>query len=451
VSIVVFEDERWTAFAPVSQTRHLAQLIVGPDTILQGLAAKADDGELALAGRDYLKDVVREETKLEYNAPLDAWALLVNGRINPSLDLERWTSRRGGGGFVVMDRGQVAIASLGAEANEILFSEDGTVSQASLISLTKGLERMESPEPLLFAYPWEMMANNGAAIEASAAREGLKAVKAGRAAKKQRAGDASRQKGGKVSKAKKAKGRLIVSQDAQVDDFVSLDTSRGPIIIEERVHIESFSKVSGPCFIGRDTVLHAALVREGTTIGENCRIGGEIENSIIYPYTNKAHLGFLGHAIVGSWVNLGAGSVTSDLKNTYGTVKVKRGGERVDSGLVKLGPMIGDMAKVSIGTMVYGGNSIGVSARCGGLVDRDVPDFVQLIGGTASELRLDALMITQSRMMERRGLSLSDARKRLIEYLHRTSVKEEEPARAAIGAPVGAAQEQRRDTSAHAV
>ena len=142
-------------------------------------------------------------------------------------------------------------------------------------------------------------------------------------------------------------------------------------------------------------------MRGGTTIGENCRIGGEVENSIVYPHTNKAHLGYLGHSIVGEWVNLGAGSVTSDLKSTYGTVRVARGRGRVDTGLQKLGPMIADMAKVAIGALVYGGKSVGVSSHCAGRVDRDIPDFTSYDGhrDDSFELTLDSVIRTQSRMM----------------------------------------------------
>jgi len=164
-------------------------------------------------------------------------------------------------------------------------------------------------------------------------------------------------------------------------------------------------------------------VRGGTTIGEDCRIGGEVDHSIVYPHTNKAHFGYLGHSIVGEWVNMGAGSATSDMKNTYGTVRVQRLSGRVDSGLQKLGPMIGDMAKTSIGSMIYGGKTVGISTHCAGLVDRDLPDFTSYDGWKGKSFALTLPSVTRSlkRMMERRGVRLTPSRKALIERLYAES------------------------------
>ena len=155
-------------------------------------------------------------------------------------------------------------------------------------------------------------------------------------------------------------------------------------------------------------------------MGADCRIGGEVDNSIVYPHSNKAHFGYLGHSIVGEWVNVGAGSATSDLKNTYGTVRVRRGSGRVDSGMQKLGPMIGDMAKISIGCMIFGGRSVGVGAQCSGLVDLDVPDFTRYDGyrQRTSVVKLPSATRTLGRMMSRRGVSMTETQRALVERLY---------------------------------
>jgi UDP-N-acetylglucosamine diphosphorylase / glucose-1-phosphate thymidylyltransferase / UDP-N-acetylgalactosamine diphosphorylase / glucosamine-1-phosphate N-acetyltransferase / galactosamine-1-phosphate N-acetyltransferase len=384
MSVVIFEDDRWANFYPFSSTRHLGQQILGTESIIEQVAGRVDD-EVSLSGRDYMKEAVKEETGLGYNEGADGTVLMINARLNTLRDFEVMAA--GKSDFAIVDRGDVAMALLTrSEFEDALSEEGGVMTQKKLVSLSKGLERLEADEPLLFTYPWEMLAVNDRAIEASSGK----------------------------------KLGLSVSPKADVEEFVSLDASRGPIIVGHDARIESFSRIAGPCYIGPKTVVHSALVRAGTTIGENCRIGGEVENSIVYPHTNKAHLGYLGHSIVGEWVNLGAGSVTSDLKSTYGTVRVARGPERVETGMQKLGPMIADMAKIAIGALVYGGKSVGVSSHCAGRVDRDIPDFTSYDGhrDESLELTLDSVIRTQSRMMERRGLALSGPRRELIERLY---------------------------------
>ena len=200
---------------------------------------------------------------------------------------------------------------------------------------------------------------------------------------------------------------------------MTFDSRLGPVVVDEGASIESFSRVSGPCYVGLETRLHSALVRGGTSVFEGCKVGGEVENSIIMPHTNKAHLGYVGDSIVGEWVNVGAGSVFSNLKNTYGNVRTELEGRRVDTGMVKFGPVIGDMAKVTIGALIFAGKSVGVASQVTGLVQKNVPSFTYFDGGSGRmvELILDSVLETQKRMMERRGMTLSKVLESLIRRL----------------------------------
>ena len=116
--------------------------------------------------------------------------------------------------------------------------------------------------------------------------------------------------------------RLSIHETAKVDPYTVFDTTNGPISIAAGAWIQPFTRIEGPCHVGRDTQLFRANVRGGTTIGPNCRIGGEVEASIVHGHSNKYHEGFLGHAYVGEWVNLGAITSNSDLRNDYGEVHV---------------------------------------------------------------------------------------------------------------------------------
>ncbi len=119
---------------------------------------------------------------------------------------------------------------------------------------------------------------------------------------------------------------FAIAESAEVERFVTFDSRAGPIIVEEEAIVESFTRVTGPCYIGKKAKIRSARIREGTTIGERCKVAGEVDCSIISEYSNKSHDGFLGHSFVGSWVNLGAMTTCSDLKNTYGRISVKLAG-----------------------------------------------------------------------------------------------------------------------------
>ena len=157
--------------------------------------------------------------------------------------------------------------------------------------------------------------------------------------------------------------RLVVDPSVTIEPFVVADTRKGPVIVDRGVVIQSFSRVEGPCYVGPESSIHGAKVRGGT-IGPRCHIGGEVEASIIQGHSNKYHDGFLGHSYVGEWVNLAAGTQTSDLRNDYGPIRVSVGGLKVPTGQTKIGSFIGDHTKTGLNTLLNCGSAIGASATC---------------------------------------------------------------------------------------
>ena len=147
--------------------------------------------------------------------------------------------------------------------------------------------------------------------------------------------------------------------------MVVLDAEHGPIYIDAGAEIHPFTRIEGPCYIGAGSVLFGAKCRAGNSIGPMCRIGGEIEGTIIQGYSNKYHDGFLGHAYVGQWVNLGALTTNSDLKNDYSEVRITLDGQSpIATGSNKVGALIGDHAKTSIGTLLNTGDVRGRDDAC---------------------------------------------------------------------------------------
>jgi UDP-N-acetylglucosamine diphosphorylase/glucosamine-1-phosphate N-acetyltransferase len=216
-------------------------------------------------------------------------------------------------------------------------------------------------------------------------------------------------------------GRLRLDPTARVDPLVVADTTDGPVVIGPGAVVAAFTRLEGPCVVGAGTHVLGGKVRAGTTLGPGCRVGGEVEASVVQGHSNKYHDGFLGHAYVGEWVNLGAGTSNSDLRNDYGEVRVMVEGRLVSTGMRKVGCFVGDHTKSGLGTLLNTGASVGVfcSLLPGGLLPRHVPSFAVCEGGRLSD-RADpeALLATAREVMARRGVPLSAAHEALYRGLY---------------------------------
>ena len=132
---------------------------------------------------------------------------------------------------------------------------------------------------------------------------------------------------------KEVQDGVFVAGDCLIHDMVAFNTATGPIVIEEGAKIHPFAALNGPVYVGRNTTIAShALLKGPISIGESCKVGGEVSSVIIESLTNKSHFGYLGTSYVGSWVNLGAGTTNSNLKNTYGTVRVEYESGKCDTG-----------------------------------------------------------------------------------------------------------------------
>ncbi len=161
---------------------------------------------------------------------------------------------------------------------------------------------------------------------------------------------------------------ICLGNDVKISPGVVLDASEGAIIIGSRVKIMPNAVIIGPTAIGEDsTIKIGAKIYKDCAIGNNCKIGGELENTIIQSYSNKQHDGFLGHSYIGEWVNFGADTNNSDLKNNYTNIKVNLDGEEVETGRMFLGLLCGDHTKTGINTMFTTGTVCGV----GGILVRE--------------------------------------------------------------------------------
>jgi UDP-N-acetylglucosamine diphosphorylase/glucosamine-1-phosphate N-acetyltransferase len=226
--------------------------------------------------------------------------------------------------------------------------------------------------------------------------------------------------------------RLLVDATAHLDPLVVADTTRGPVTIDREAVVMAFSRLEGPCYIGPQTHVLGAKIRAGTTLGPHCRIGGEVEASIVHGYSNKYHDGFLGHSYIGEWVNFGAGTSNSDLRNDYGEVSVTVNGERVATGLTKVGCFIGDHTKTGLGTLLNTGTNSGVFCNllpAGSYLGRYVPSFCSWWNGVlAANVHLPRVLQTADLVMRRRGGALTEADATLYRTLFEQTTAERQRA-----------------------
>jgi glucose-1-phosphate thymidylyltransferase len=215
--------------------------------------------------------------------------------------------------------------------------------------------------------------------------------------------------------------QLFLAPGAKIDPASTTDTSLGPVVLETGAVVGPHSHLRGPLLIGADTqVLEHAAIKSHTSSGKACKLGGEISCSIIESYSNKAHHGFLGHSYLGSWVNLGAGTTNSNLKNTYGEIQMRYGEKRVATGMQFIGCIVGDYTKTAINTSIFTGKTVGVCSMLYGFVTENVPSFVNYARQftKATEMTPQVAATIQSRMFSRRGIQARDCDVALLEDLY---------------------------------
>ncbi len=306
-----------------------------------------------------------------------------------------------------------------------LWLGDGRVAGARLpfASLRGGLGRGEDFETVLLGlalpvvpvearfltWAWELMAWNAEAIAADLAGAPAAA-----------AGDVHR------LACLEAPERIAVAAGAWVGPWAVLDATQGPILVEPGARIEAHTLVRGPCVVGAGTQLLGGVV-SGSTFGPGCRIAGEVEASVWQGHANKRHHGFVGHSVIGEWVNLGALTTTSDLKNNYGHVRVWVDGESVDSRSPKVGAFVGAHAKTGIGTLLPTGASLGTAANLfggGRFAPRAVAAFAWWDGERTVEHELERCLATARVAMSRRERTLTPGAEAALRALHSATAAE---------------------------
>ncbi|MGE0556064.1 MAG: hypothetical protein AB7R55_21760 [Gemmatimonadales bacterium] len=198
----------------------------------------------------------------------------------------------------------------------------------------------------------------------------------------------------------------VVVRGASVEPQAIFDVRKGPIVIEQDAVVRAGVRLEGPLYVGPHSWILGGAIRH-SSIGPHCRVHGEVSNSVFLGYANKSHDGFLGHSVLGHWVNLGAGTITSNLKNTYGEIRLALPEGPLQTGRNNVGTLFGDHVKTAIGTLLPTGTVLGTGANIlGGPVPRYVAPFAWG-GRDANRLDRAGFLRVAERVLPRRGVEVT--------------------------------------------
>lgn len=396
MQICIFEDIEFSNLEPLIFNRPVYDLLCGTSTLKEKILRSYGNINYSLHTRPYLKALVEQQNPgIPVNQINDDYCLFINGRIIAPKNLSEILPLIETEDKVFVNEETVVAAYLSGER---LKKRKSFLNDLFSISDFEGLP-LKIIDIKCTSYIWDLMNINGSQIKEESeyfineTRNNYVNILPS-----------------SVHTIKPE--NIFIGKNAVVKPGVVLDASNGPIIIEEDVEIFPNAVIEGPCFIGKGSKIKScATIYENVTIGNTCKIGGEVEQSVFMPYSNKQHSGFIGHAYIGSWVNLGADTNNSDLKNNYSTVKATIGGKEIETGLQFLGLMMGDHSKSAINTMFNTGTVVGFSCNIfgPGFPDKYIPSFSW--GGAESMTTYDVnkSMQTAKVVMSRRKVEFTKA------------------------------------------
>lgn len=411
--ICIFEDNYYSRLLPLVYFRPVYDLKCGIFSLREKLQRSYHNSSVTLHCRHYLTDSLRlrnPKTKVNEFSAKDY--LFINGRVIADEKFVKAIPLKGAANTVYFN-GQHAVAA--RVSGDALTRWSSSFPEVFSMSDFEGMTKIEVDVKMV-NYPWELVNNNGPQLRGDW-KILLKSMK-------------GKKIQGKISAGVHFinKKDIFVGDGSAVKPGVVIDAEGGPVYIGKNVTILPQTTIIGPVYIGDGTIIKAgAKIYEDTTIGPMCKIGGEIEASIIHGYSNKQHDGFLGHSYLGEWVNLGAGTTNSDLKNNYSSVKVVINGELTNSGSLFVGATIGDHTKTAINSVFNTGTVVGVGCNVfgRGVPPQYVPSFSWGASGeTFTTYDLARALEAAKRVMSRRALTLSETDSALFKCVFDLTLEE---------------------------
>ncbi len=398
IDLCIYEDDNYNRLYPLALTRPVYELRCGFSRLREKITRRFPDARLYFFCREYLAEAVREAVPgVPVNEMPKGNCLFINGRFILGEKLPAISSYES----VWKKNGEAAVAWIdGNRLASFAQIKDGVIPT----SWFEGLP-VEDIEGIFIGYPWDLVYHNIDLI---------------------RSDFAFLNRGGQIlgkiypNVTLLQTQNIFIAQSAKLKPGAVLDAEDGPIYIDEGAIIMPNAALQGPVYVGKNsTVKMGAKIYEGTSIGEACKVGGEVEESIIHGYSNKQHEGFLGHAYLGEWINIGADSNNSDLKNNYSAVKIYIDGRSIDSGALFVGLFMGDHAKCGINTMFNTGTVVGVMSNVfgAGYPSKAIPSFAWGGVPAVETYALEKALATARRVMARRKRELTSAQEKVLRHV----------------------------------
>tara|TARA_B100001173_G_scaffold311873_1_gene330644 strand:+ start:2266 stop:3453 length:1188 start_codon:yes stop_codon:yes gene_type:complete len=392
MNLYVFEDQRFSDFFPISSTRAVFDIRFGQSTFLERIIKIFPEHSVSLIVRDEFKELVSE--------------LHTNIAVNPdNIEEGLWISSS-----VIWTRESVELLS----DKDTAFMKDDKLVAANLSSsdaarwISNGGPLKSELESVKFKnievhqcnYLWDIIKFINQSISDDASE--LKPV------------DRLDYPHTNLINPDK-----IFINNAKVMPDALINAEKGPVIIDNNAVIYGQTYIEGPAFIGTDTVIKPLTKIVGSVIGKKCKIGGEVESSVIQGYSNKVHDGHLGDSFLGEWVNLGAGTSNSNLKNNYSSVKISLNENLIDTNSLHIGCFIGDHVKTAIGTLINTGTIIGAASMIStyGFPPVNLPPFSWYFNRKKERMDFDKFVSTAQKSKSRRNKNFTSAEKRLYKKI----------------------------------
>lgn len=411
--LCLFEDSGFEKLFPLVYHRPVYDLISGTGTLGEKIIHNINPDSVVLHSRGYLTTRLRElyeDYSVNVFPDFSGDILFVNGRILADHDFAAQAQDLKPGQKLVMNEQLLAACVSGEESShaaEKIMKDSIDLDDFSEYHTRNG-------HAVVCEFLWELIAGNGKQI-AEDLEHGI--------------WRGSKLTDPPVGVHVMGQDRIIVGKNVQIFPGTVLDATGGPVILGDNVTIRPNSILEGPLFIGDDTIINGLTRIGNSSIDRMCKLGGEIHSTIMHAFTNKQHDGFLGDAYIGSWVNLGAGTTNSNLKNDYGKIQVMINGRRYDSGSRFIGLLMGDHSKTGIGSLFNTGTVIGPNCNIfgGGLPPQELPGFTW--GSPLKRFttyRLNKALRVARIVMERRGQDLSQGEEEIFRVVYDATMKARE-------------------------
>jgi len=409
LTAVFYEDGKYKNFYPLTHLRPVYTLRAGILPLFKRAERVMDISGLTFLTRHQLATLAAEQYR-DYPVNIikkgSGEVLFINGRVRDYGDLPA----------LVKNSKLSTIFKNNGETVAVLFQQESLEHIPPVVTVEEYIKEIQNSggsipdfetSATLYGYGWELVED----IE----KEIIEDFKYLKATGSETGGGAKIHDGAHIVNEKD----VFLSNDVELFPGAVIDASNGPVYIGANTRVESHAAIYGPTFIGANTVMVAGKIT-ASSIGHTCRVGGEVEESVFHAYVNKYHAGFIGHSYVGPWVNFGAMTTNSDLKNNYSNIRVTLNGQPVDTGSIKVGSFIGDHTKFGIGTLLNTGIIIGICCNIFGgslIVDKEVPSFRWGNSQGYDTYQFEKAVETARRTAQRRNCTLSEREIEMLKHV----------------------------------